>query len=142
MQMQTSVFKVCEVFLCEAITEGQSSVLISIKHTECFVYTYTPMHFQMIKHTGGGERGGGERGEGDTMSERGRGIQSEGERGVDAREREGGGLGGGGGGGYRERRGGRRKRVREGLSIKFTFSMFEEDIFRDRVTISDFVKPD
>jgi hypothetical protein len=26
---------------------------------------------------------------------------------------------------------GRRKRVREGLSIKFTFSMFEEDIFRD-----------
>jgi hypothetical protein len=25
----------------------------------------------------------------------------------------------------------RRKRVREGMSIKFTFSMFEEDIFKD-----------
>jgi hypothetical protein len=30
--------------------------------------------------------------------------------------------------------------VREGLSIKFTFSMFEEDILRDQVTFSDFVK--
>jgi hypothetical protein len=32
--------------------------------------------------------------------------------------------------------------VRDGLSIKFTFSMFEEDIFKDRVTISYFVKLD
>jgi len=30
---------------------------------------------------------------------------------------------------------GRRKRVIEGLNIKFTFSMFKEDIFRDRTTI-------
>jgi hypothetical protein len=32
-------------------------------------------------------------------------------------------------------------RVREGLSIKFTFYMFKEDIFRDLVTISYFVNP-
>jgi hypothetical protein len=36
----------------------------------------------------------------------------------------------------------RRKRVKDGLSIKFTFCMFKEDIFRDRVTLSDFVKLD
>jgi hypothetical protein len=80
----------------------------------------------MIKHYRGGEERRGER-EGDTVSERGTWIQSEGERGVDARER-GGDIG-------REGKG-RRKRVREGLSIKFTFSMFKEDIFKDRVTFS------
>jgi hypothetical protein len=47
------------------------------------------------------------------------------------------------GGRYIGREGeGRRKRVREGFNIKFTFSMFEEDIFKDRVTISYFVSPD
>ena len=65
--------------------------------------------------------------EGDTMSVKWRGIHSEGERGVDARER-GRDIG-------REGKG-RRKRVIEGLSIKFTFSMFKEDIFKDRVTFS------
>jgi hypothetical protein len=79
-----------------------------------------------------GERELGGR-EGDTMSERGRGIHSEGERRVDAIKR-GRNIG-------REGEG-RRKRVREDLSIKFTFFMFKEDIFRDQVTILNFVNPD
>jgi hypothetical protein len=55
----------------------------------------------MIKHTSRGER------EGDTMSERGRGIQSEGERVVAIRERY--------GGEYRETRGGKKEESERGV---------------------------
>jgi hypothetical protein len=35
-----------------------------------------------------------------------------------------------------------RKRVREGMNIKFTFSIIKEDFFKDRVPISYVVKID
>jgi hypothetical protein len=109
-----------EVLLCGGHNEGQPSVLISIKCTGAFcLYIHTGTFSNDKAHQWGRERG--ERGKG-IQCERGRGIQSKGERGEDiGREGE-----------------GRKKRVREGTSIKFTFSMFKEDIFRDRVTFSYF----
>jgi len=71
-------------FFAKEITEFSLRYLSQLNALVHFVYTYTPIHFQMIKHTSRGER------EGDTMSERGRGIQSEGERVVAIRERYGG----------------------------------------------------
>jgi hypothetical protein len=56
------------------------------------------------------------------MSEKRKGIQSEVGRDIGREGKE------------------KMKRVREGMSIKFTFTMFEEDIFRDRVTFSYFLK--
>jgi hypothetical protein len=111
-------------------------VLISIKHIRAFcLYIHIGASLNDKAHRWGRERG--REGEGDIMSERGRGIQSEGERGVAVRETE------WGRGGDIGREGeGRRKRVREGLNIKSTFSMLEEDIFMDRVTILDFVNVD
>jgi hypothetical protein len=74
-----------EVFLYEGNNKGQSSMLISIKHTStCFLYIHTSTYLNGKSHWLGGERGR-ER-EGDVVSERGSGIQSERERGVDARE--------------------------------------------------------
>jgi hypothetical protein len=70
------------------------------------------------------------------VSESERGIQSEVERGVGARERGGGGMQG------KKGREGGREWERGWASHSHFFFMFEEDIFRDRVTFSYFVKWD
>jgi hypothetical protein len=101
--------KFVEVFLCGGNNKGQSSVLISIKCTGAFcLYICIDVSLNDKVHGGGGE--GRER-EGDTMSERGRGIQRvrEGrERGIDEKER------GERGEGRERERGGEKEREREG----------------------------
>jgi hypothetical protein len=79
-----------------------------------------------------GERELGER-EGDTMSERGRGIHSEGREGL-MQERK--------GEEYRERRGGKEEESERGVEHQIHIFYVQGGYFQGSVTILDFVNPD
>jgi len=114
--------------LCGGSNEGHSFVLISIKCIGAFcLYVCTDTFSNDNVHRWEREgRGYSEwEREGDIEWGREGKMQDRGKGGNIGREGE-----------------GRRKRLREGMRIKFTFSMFKEDIFSDRITFPYFVSPD